>query len=787
MGMAAKVMGGASRNALVVAGAGDISEPEKPIEEQLEGIVGRLQQLADRQVVLKRPVELRWIENLRRYHGRYEPTIEAELIDQKKSRAFVRVTRKKTNSWSGRLDSLIFPTDDRNWGIQPTPVPSLAAAAQDVANKALALVAQANAQSAQAGAAADQGDAQGAETAMQQAGATADQAHSANEQANQIAEEIRAAKKCSDAMQREMDDQLTECRYTAEGRTAIHDLCQLGTAIMKGPLVSEAMRGSWAPQEGTPGQFIYSKTPDPRPVFKRVNPWAYFPDMSAQQPDEREFDFERHLWTKTDLRKLVKQRGFSKDAVRRILERNTREQYLTDAGLGYLAELRDLDGTTEPLRGRYVGWEYHGPLECDEIVTMLRALGQEDQAAEYERTSDPLVEMRVICYFCEGELLKIAPEYPLDSQESLYSVVPFEASESSIFGYGVPDVMASSQDSLNAGWRMALDNAGLSTGPQILVDRSKVSPANGRWEITPRKIWYKTTTLQQGEAFEAISISNNVTSILNIVEASRKFIDDETQLPVQSEGEAVENPNVTATASNIMSLGQNVTFRSVVKSWDDEMTVPNMRRLYDWNMQFNKRSDIKGDMSIDARGTSVLLMRELQSQVLAAIVTNHLENPTIAPMLKPYAAYRQFLSSAMISPDDLMVTEDEYKAEMKAQADNQQQDPAIMAAQIKAASQEKSDKVRYQIAELSEQTAMIGFATQKDMTLVELNTELQKLKVQTDSKERMFAAELGADQAAAEKDRAAGLVPAGSGGSFSFGATEPGHEEGAARAAAPAQ
>ena len=114
---------------------------------------------------------------------------------------------------------------------------------------------------------------------------------------------------------------------------------------------------------------------------------------------------------------------------------------------------------------------------------------------------------------------------------------------------------------------------------------------------------------------------------------SRRFIDDETALPVQAEGELTDNPNITATATNFMSMASNITFRRVVKNFDDGITTPSIRRLYDWNMQHNSRDDIKGDMKVDARGSSALLQRELQAQMLLNMAQNWCSSP--GPQARP--------------------------------------------------------------------------------------------------------------------------------------------------------
>ena len=285
-----------------------------------------------------------------------------------------------------------------------------------------------------------------------------------------------------------MQDQLVECEYAAECRLAIRDSVRLGTGIVKGPLAGDNQRGSWIKIED---EYVYQREVDPAPIYKWVDPWSYFPDMSAIRPKDREFEFERHLWSAKDLRQLAKERGFSKTAVREIIAERTMGQVLNDSSMNYLVNLRAITGATDVIKDRFVGWEYHGPLTNEDVATVLRALNREDEALAIEEEDDPLNEVKVICYLCEGKILKLAPCYPLDSGESLYSLFTFEEAEGSIFGYGIPEIMSDSQKSMNGAWRMALDNAALSVGPQIFIDRDVVEPANRSWTLTPRKVWYK--------------------------------------------------------------------------------------------------------------------------------------------------------------------------------------------------------------------------------------------------------------------------------------------------------
>jgi len=74
----------------------------------------------------RRTTELRWLQDLRQYKGKYDPDVEA-LMDPSRSKAFVRKTRVKVKTVDSRVFDLLFPASaDRNWSIEATPIPTVA-------------------------------------------------------------------------------------------------------------------------------------------------------------------------------------------------------------------------------------------------------------------------------------------------------------------------------------------------------------------------------------------------------------------------------------------------------------------------------------------------------------------------------------------------------------------------------------------------------------------------------------------------------------------------------------
>lgn len=716
-------------------------EVRRRLESEMEGIISRLGMLARDQVTRRQQIQERWLNDMRAYFGRYSISTEASLASGTKSRLFVKLTRQKVHGWEARINDMLFPTDDKNWGITPTPVPDLQGKALQAAEEAKALAARANEQ-------IGEGNKEGAQASIAEGDRWADMAET-------LEREIDTARKCTAAMESEINDQLIECNYNVRCRDVIRDAVKLGTGIMKGPMVSHRKRQKWV--KGPDGRWNYTMVDDPRPDMSRVDIFNFFPDMSARTIAETEFTFERWLPNRAVLKKLTQQMGFDKAAVAQLLEDGPRED-LPD----YFVRMREITGVEQSMESRYVVWEYHGSLEPQELATIALATGSE-QIAE-QMMEDPTAEIRVILFFCQNKLLKFGI-HPLDSNESLYSAFVFEPDDACIFGFGVPHQMEDSQKALNGAWRMMMDNAGLSVGPQIVVDKSQLEPEDGSWELLPRKVWRRIASgvAGQSEPFAVHNIPNNQVELARIVELARQFADDETSMPLIAQGEQGAHITPTSGGMSMLMNNANVVFRRIVRQFDDQMTTPNIRRLYDWNMQFNPREDIKGDMEVDARGSSVLLVKEVQAQNLMQIVSNWSGHPIFGSMVKIAPLLRKTLQALMIPANEIIKDDATIKAEAAIMA-RQQQPPSPDEVRLQIATME--NETRMTMAELQHETEMMKLAQQGNITLQQIQAQLEAIRLKEAGQERRLSGEIGAEAMKRQEERNNGETPKGSGGNI---------------------
>jgi hypothetical protein len=676
-------------------------------------IAGRLHAEATVQIGKKVIFEDRVIKDLRQYHGRYEADIESRLTVEKKSRLFINQTRAKTHAWEARLSDMLFPTDADNWGIRPTPVPELMGAQELIS--------------------ADSDDAQ------------------------KLLELQALANAKAKAMRAEIRDQFIESSYSIKARGVIHDGVKMGTGIMKGPIVENRTRRKYEQVTDTDdfGEaridefganvrvWRLSEVADHRPAWERVDFFNYFPDMSARYVEEAEFHYQRHLMTNKQLRKLARKAGFDKAAIKEVMEGGRPQEATPD----YLSKLREVtDGDQSSLGEKYHVWEYHGPLTPEEIklIAMTQRSGQEQsELLESMERANPFDDQDAVVWFCGNRVLKYSPPL-LETGDSIYSIFKFEKDETSIFGFGVPYLMRDSQSAMNAAWRMTMDNAGLSVGPQIVVDKTLIEPANGKWELEPKKVWNKIKNLPYATtAFEVHHIDGRQQQMAQIIEMAKQFSDDETNMPMIAQGERGAGSRDTAQGMSMLMNSVNVVFRRVVKTWDDDITVPNVRRSYDWNMAFSPKEFIKGDFETHATGSSVLLVRELQATNLMAMALQFSNHPVLGPITKVPALYRKLVEAHMLPPDELVMTDNEIDADAKAKA-GEEPPPDIemekLTAQLNIV--EANNTHAMQLAQMNQETALIQMAEKRDMTVEQLKTKILVAREGNQSGERKLSAEI---------------------------------------------
>lgn len=661
---------------------------------------------AQEQVRHRFEIEQRWLEDLRAYNGEYDAAVLDKIRRSGGSDIFVGFTRNKTNTAEARLMEMLFPTDDKNWSIRPTPVPELDYLMDDQTPVS---------------------DAMG--------NPLVDSDNNQVTHQDLAIKDREEAQKRAKLMTREMDDQLKEAQYSAKAREVIHDSILYGTGILKGPMVVGKEKKAWYPMGDV--QVLSIKMVH-KPFVERVDPWNFFPDMSARSLDECEFVYERHLMTRKQVKNLLKRPDFIKEALTEVLK-DTDPAAVSDH---YTTEMRRMSGLQKLNEKRYEVWEYWGPIPqqvCD--------------AAGVDYGDDPWKEKEGTMWVVGGTVVK-AVLNPLETEDRPYSVYNWDKDDTSIFGFGVPRLMKNAQKVINASWRMILDNAGLATGPQTIVNTEIVEPADGNWNITPRKLWKLTDkTRSVHEVFSQFNIDSRMGELQGIFERSIALADDETALPrlISGEGNNVGQIGNTATGMSLLVNNANIVLSRAIKNWDDNVTETFIRRLYDWNMQFSSKNEIKGDYEIDARGTSHLLMKEVQARNIINLMQMSMQEP-YAPLTDFEELYKKALMLYGVPEGEIIKSQEKIakeKAEFEAQMENSPPPPEAVDMQMKQMQlqlKEAELQQRAQEFQVDSQLRMAEIETRQGEMANRRELELAKMAYEQESNVAQMQSKLGVEK-----------------------------------------
>jgi len=661
-------------------------------------------------------VEKRWRRNAQLYFGNnnratgeFENTLRngppaRKVAEGNRSRVVINIVRPKVDQAIARMCEILFPVDDRNWGIKPTPLPEMAAM---VGNQAQTVDSRTG----------------------QLTGLTADQ------EAKAIME---AAKEAAEGMERSIDDSLTESKFNGESRKGVDDGIRLGTMVLYGPFPARQTSKVWIPQAD--GTQVLQINESIVPASMRWDPWDTFFDPSCGNDHQRGRGFFlRRNVNRKELRGLVGLPGYDADAIREVL-RSPATKVRVAEGRVLRDQVRD---------DSYEMWTYHGEIEPEEMELLSSRTG-----------GDPLTDVTFgVLIIVNDKIIGAMDSWVVDKTLPI-DVWNWRKADDSPFGYGMPDELEHQQRVVNSAWRQVMDNGKTSLGGQIVMKKGMVVPQNNSYEITPNKIWLAKDDLDDvRQAFSVFEFNSHLQELLAIAQAAMSFADMETSMPQIMGGEQGSAPE-TVGGMVMLFNNANAVLRQRVKLYDDNVTKPHIGRYYDWKMANDPDPTIKGDFEIDARGSTALVERDIQNQAMLnlASITN---NPRYIPHLNEREELKAILKAFKANPEEMMKPEDQVKQEMEAAAQQGgQQDPRIAAAQIKAevdmAKIEDNKEVRalqqQQIAYNQQREqgeydiAMTEAGINRDVTLLKLDQNAALTREGIAAKERLALVQIDSDR-----------------------------------------
>lgn len=531
----------------------------------------------------RQTLETQWLKNLRQYQGKYDPDV-LNRIPKDRSHSYPRDTRIKLKGGVAKMMEMMFPSQERNYTVMPSPNPSIPAADLD---RIL--------------------------LETEQSGLTGEQASDAIERAILDLAKTRAAK-----MENEIADQLSDAGvdHPQLCKRVVRSGYLYGFGVAYFPQVRTQTVRSWVMNKQTG---VYEakteKIRRPNPVYVRV--WDCFPDLTAKQWDDQEFFFERVVLMRSDVRNLAKRDDFISENILEYLKTHTDGNYTAQS---YEAELNNIAGTSniaERSSRRYELYRGVGFLSG----AKLAAIGMD--IPEDKVVDDIFVEVWLI----DDQLIKIDEASFGDKVSDQYHAFIYaEDEDSGLTGVGLPEEVRDSQMGVCASTRALRDNMGAIAGPIFEVNVSLLP----KGKKTVDSIHAFQVIEREGDGIEAqypairqLNTNSHIAEILQILDMDRRQLDVESNLPAYTMGSMQQPLGEAFRTSNNMSMmlgSANMVTKDTVRAFD-KFTSSLIGAMLRWNMEFNKNESIKGDFQVVAKGNMSLVAKEVRGAALDQFVT----------------------------------------------------------------------------------------------------------------------------------------------------------------------
>lgn len=601
-----------------------------------------------------------------------------------RSTVFLNITRPYVDAASAKVSEMLLPTDDRNWGIKPTPIPELSSASK----KAIPIM----------GLDGFQKDFQ----TQNPDGSISRKPMTVGDFALQA---MKEATEKAERAEKRIDDWLIECQYHAEVRKVIEDAAKLGTGILKGPVPTRKKRKVVVSNDQDMAIEIHSAIV---PTSKRVDPWNFYPDPTCGECIHNgSYVFERDELTGKQLKDLKDIPGYEASQIDEALREGP--------GMKMANRLGRTD--TQIDKEKFEVWYFYGLVEKNDLKLSYK------KAEEHDCEKIPAIITMV-----NDRVIKAAVN-PLDSGEFPYDVMTWQRRANDWTGIGVARHIRTPQRMLNAATRNMMDNAGLSAGPQIIMRRNVVEPADGRWEISPRKLWFVNEEVDMrsvNDAIMSINIESKQAELMGIIQFAQKMAEDVTGLPILMQGQQGAAPE-TVGGMQMLFNNASTVLRRIARLFDDNITEPHIRRYYEWLMIYGDDPEEKGDFSIDARGSTALVERDIQNQALIQLGA-FVADPEYGIDKRKW--FMEVTKAQRLDPRKFTIPDEELEQRMQQMAQAQPQDPRVVAAQASIQTAQIRAESDVQRESIQAQTDMQELEFRRETQALDNQARMQELMMQ---------------------------------------------------------
>lgn len=545
-------------------------------QPHIQGLAGHIRSFWTTARDARSSVDSAMLEAVRSRRGQYPPAKEAELLAQGTPLIYMMLFSTKCRAASSLLrDALVGTGSEKPWTLTPTADPDLD---EESVQGLLAQVAGE----------VQQAQALGLYVTPEQ---IKQRLIEARQQMDNLVREEAARR--METMEIKMEDQLQEGEFLEALDQFIDDLPTFKCAFIKGPVVRRKPALSWVQGELVVEDKLALH-------WERVDPFDMYPAPWAKGINDAPL-IQRHRLSRRALNDMLGVQGYSDTAIRKVLEEYGRQG---------LHEWLGIDGAKADAEGRDANsgdlidaLQYWGSVSGQ----MLREWGMTpeqvpDEAKEYE------VEAWLIGNYVIKAVLNPDPLARRPYFKMSYETVP-----GTFWGNSLYDLIRDCQEMCNAAARALVGNMGMSSGPQVYVNVSRLPLGEDITTMYPWKIWQVTSdpTGSSADPIRFFQPTSNAAELMGIYEKFSTMADEYSGIPRYMTGtEGTPGAGRTASGLSMMITNASKIIKQLIAGIDVRVIKPLLERLYFYNMQYGDDPDLKGDIRVVARGALSLVTKE---------------------------------------------------------------------------------------------------------------------------------------------------------------------------------
>lgn len=736
----------------------------------VQELVEQLIEKREHVVRARRDIDKRWVDDQRQWDGesRLPNTKEFPSMtnDDNMKPPRPHLTRARCDLWESRMIDLIAPTTEATWDLNPLTV-------EDIEPPS------------------------GIDPSVW-------------EQCLRVVKEDAEARALK--MKNVVMDQLAACNAVRAKRKMCKDACRMGTGLLMGPMNGVHVRrrynpppGSTALPHGPPlGAPATPQTPAPQPQaapagaqqppgqpgtapaapppaptmsaltpnnqppgppqtvkpwqnvsvtieesivpeIREADPWCFFPDMTSSA-DKAQFAFYLHWMGEVDLWNFAEFPGVNRDEIIEVIDEKPEYGEIETT----MRERNTHSGLREDIADRHAVWRYTGIVDRKYLLAL-----------------DMEADQGLVCadiWFCNRHILKskiTMLSAVKDYRIPYYVFSPFPIDDT-MFGASIAYLCRDSQRIADASLLVGLHNLSVTAGPQFIMRRGKLTPADGKYSIRGPKVWYANSDDETplDDIFATVQLTNNAEQAFEAFQLAETLMDAELNTQ-QWASPDTSQPAQSGIGWAMMSNARTILQRRVCATSDDDVDSPMIERMVLWNLLYNERDDIKGDFDVQPLCQSVRMVKDIQNQQKLFIANNVAQSPMFQSIFSPYDMVADIIRGLDVQVENWLKPKDQWTQEQAQQAQQASQSPQaqIAAAQLhltqqrsqtegmkqaKMASEAQQPQAETPAAPLTDPNELAKHSMDKQVELQNMNTQLAMTQTKTQSDQTVAAMNLQA-------------------------------------------